>query len=48
MIPKLAWDEVTGPDLSTALREQLGLRLETEKVPVSTFVVDSAEKPGPN
>jgi uncharacterized protein (TIGR03435 family) len=45
---KLAWDEVAGPDLSTALREQLGLRMESEKVPVSTFVVDSAEKPGPN
>jgi uncharacterized protein (TIGR03435 family) len=45
---KLAWDEAAGPDLSTTLREQLGLRLEAEKVPVSTFVVDSAEKPGPN
>ena len=45
---KLAWDEVAGPDLSTALREQLGLRMEAEKVPVSTFVVDSAEKPSPN
>ena len=45
---KLAWDEVAGPDLSTALREQLGLRMEAEKVPVSTFVVDSAEKPGPD
>ena len=30
---KLAWDEVAGPDLSTALREQLGLRMEGEKVP---------------
>jgi len=45
---KLAWDEVAGPDLSTALREQLGLRMEAVKVPVSTFIVDSAEKPGPN
>jgi uncharacterized protein (TIGR03435 family) len=45
---KLAWDEMVGPDLSTALREQLGLRIDGAKVPVSTFVVDSAEKPGPN
>jgi uncharacterized protein (TIGR03435 family) len=45
---KLAWDEANGPDLSTALREQLGLRMESEKVPISTFVVDSAEKPSPN
>jgi uncharacterized protein (TIGR03435 family) len=45
---KLAWDEATGPDLSTALREQLGLRMEAEKVPVSTFTVDSAEKPSAN
>jgi uncharacterized protein (TIGR03435 family) len=45
---KLSWDEEAGPDLSTALREQLGLRMESEKVPVSTFIVDSAEKPGAN
>lgn len=45
---KLAWDEAAGPDLSTALREQLGLRMEAAKVPISTFVVDSAEKPSAN
>jgi uncharacterized protein (TIGR03435 family) len=44
----LSWDEQGGPDLSTALREQLGLRMESEKVPVSIFVVDSAEKPSAN
>ncbi len=43
----LAWDEEAGPALSTALRE-LGLRMEPAKVPVSTFVVDSAEKPAAN
>jgi len=43
----LAWDEEAGPALSTALRE-LGLRMESAKVPVSTFVVDSAEKPAAN
>jgi uncharacterized protein (TIGR03435 family) len=44
----LSWDEQSGPDLSTALREQLGLRMEAEKVPVSVFVVDSAQKPSAN
>ena len=44
----LAWDDNTGPDLATALREQLGLRIDTVKVPVSTLVVDSAQKPDAN
>jgi uncharacterized protein (TIGR03435 family) len=44
----LSWDNEAGPDLSTALREQLGLRLETTKLPTSTFVVDSAQKPAGN
>lgn len=44
----LSWDEQAGPDLSTAIRDQLGLRMEAEKVPVSVFVVDSAEKPSAN
>ncbi len=44
----LSWDEQAGPDLSTALRDQLGLRMEAEKVPVSVFVVDSAQKPSAN
>jgi uncharacterized protein (TIGR03435 family) len=44
----LAWDEDAGPSLSTALREQLGLRLESAKVPVSYFVIDSAQRPTAN
>ena len=44
----LSWDESAGPALPTALREQLGLRLDAAKVPVSTFVVDSAQKPDAN
>jgi uncharacterized protein (TIGR03435 family) len=44
----LSWNEQEGPDLSTALREQLGLRMEAQKVPVSVFVVDSAQKPSAN
>jgi uncharacterized protein (TIGR03435 family) len=44
----LSWDEDAGPSLATALREQLGLRLESVKVPTSYFVVDSAQRPSAN
>ena len=44
----LAWDDTAGPSLSTALREQLGLRMESQKVPVSNFVIDSAQRPTAN
>ena len=44
----LAWDEDAGPSLATALREQLGLRMESAKVPESYFVVDSAHRPTEN
>jgi uncharacterized protein (TIGR03435 family) len=45
---KLAWDETNGPALTTAVQEQLGLKLEPKKVTVSLFVVDAAEKPDEN
>jgi uncharacterized protein (TIGR03435 family) len=45
---KLNWDETNGPSLFTALQEQLGLRLESRKVPVSFFVIDSAQRPKEN
>ena len=32
----------------TALQEQLGLRLESQRGPVSVLVIDSAERPSPN
>jgi uncharacterized protein (TIGR03435 family) len=37
-----------GPDFFTAIREQLGLRLEARKGPVPVMVIDSAEKPSDN
>jgi uncharacterized protein (TIGR03435 family) len=44
----LSWDEEAGPSLFTALQEQLGLRLESRKLPVSFFVFESAERPPGN
>ncbi len=44
----LSWDETNGPALSTAVQEQLVLKLEAQKVPVSMFVIDRAAKPGEN
>jgi uncharacterized protein (TIGR03435 family) len=37
-----------GPSLFTAIREQLGLRLEPQKEPVQVMVIDHAEQPLPN
>ena len=37
-----------GPDIFTALRQQLGLKLESGKGPVEVFVIESAEKPADN
>ncbi len=43
----LSWDSDAGPALSTALH-RLGLQMKAEKVPVTMFVVDAAEKPTSN
>ena len=38
----------SAPSLVTALREQLGLRLESQKSPVEVLVIDALEKPSEN
>ena len=50
---KLEWapDELPdsqSPSLTTALREQLGLRLETQKAPVDVLVIDNIDRPSEN
>lgn len=44
----LTWDNEAGPTLETALREQLGLRMQSEKVSTRYFVIDSAQRPSEN
>ncbi|HKE21318.1 MAG TPA: TIGR03435 family protein [Bryobacteraceae bacterium] len=44
----LTWDNDIGPTLETALREQMGLRLQSEKVQTAYFVIDSAHRPSEN
>jgi uncharacterized protein (TIGR03435 family) len=50
---KIEWSkdqnpDLGGPTLFTALQEQLGLRLESKKVPVDVIVIDRLEKPSDN
>jgi uncharacterized protein (TIGR03435 family) len=46
----LQWEagENAGPSLIAALREQLGMKLSSEKSPVDVLVIDRAEKPSEN
>ncbi len=41
-------DVNTGASIFTAIQEQLGLKLESRKIPMDTIVIDSAEKPEAN
>ena len=46
--PRPAPSDGQGPSIFTALQEQLGLKLESQKGPVETFVIERAEKPSEN
>ncbi len=41
-------DDITGPSIFTAIREQLGLKLTGKKGPIATWVVEKVEKPSDN
>lgn len=41
-------DDIAGPSIFTALRETLGLRLAGKKGPVTTWVIEKAERPTEN
>jgi bla regulator protein blaR1 len=46
--PATAPPENSGPSIFTALQEQLGLRLDSQKGPVEVLVIDSAQLPSAN
>ena len=46
--PVAATVDSTGPSVFAAIQEQLGLKLESRRVPVEVMVIDRAEKPAEN
>ena len=47
-VPPPADNAAAPPDIYTAMREQLGLTLQSTKAPVDVLVIDRAEKPSDN
>jgi uncharacterized protein (TIGR03435 family) len=46
--PGLPKPPVDGPSLFTAMQEQLGLKLDSQRGPVDVLVIDSADRPTPD
>jgi uncharacterized protein (TIGR03435 family) len=47
-VASLATEPIPFPPLTTAIQQQLGLRLEAKKGPVDVLVIDSVQKPSEN
>jgi uncharacterized protein (TIGR03435 family) len=47
-IPNFEPPPGAGPDIRTALEEQMGLRLESTKAPIEMLIIDHIEKPDAN